>query len=83
VTELDHVGDGVVRQVAQAVEARVRGSEQCITAIDVEVCFHCGAEGVCTCVICVERAGQPPEKCRACLGTGYLTWLDCGKDRDE
>ena len=70
--------DSSVAQVEMpSVEARVRGRGEVAKSANSEPCWHCKADGSCGCALCsIPGPAKRWEKgqCRACLGSGHLTW---------
>ena len=62
---------------ALSSKARVRGRDETVEAGEAEVCWHCGGGKACRCALCAIPApamGWGEGQCRACMGSGYLTW---------
>ena len=63
--------------VQSTVRARVRGQDAVTEAASVEICWHCAGKKACHCALCAIASpgtGWGEGVCRACLGSGHLTW---------
>ena len=78
--ETSGTGQELGQTVGQAptVPARVRGQDAITESAKAETCWHCRGEKSCQCVLCAIAGPFPSAwskaQCRACLGTGLLTW---------
>ena len=64
---------------ALTVPARAVGQDAVVHSTQADVCWHCGGEKNCGCALCALPARDltwQAGECRACLGTGFLTWQE-------
>ena len=72
-----HKAEIISTLTAPAVPARVRGWDETVETGTAEVCWHCGGGKACRCALCAipgAGTGWGEGQCRACMGSGYLTW---------
>ena len=74
-------GQAVGQTVGQGpkVSARIRGRDETVETTRAEICFHCHGERACRCASCAvagPRMQWAEGRCRACLGAGFLSWLE-------
>ena len=72
-----HKSEIIAALTVPTVRARVRGPGGTTETTSPEVCFHCHGNRVCRCTLCVASAvglRWKPGHCRACEGSGLLTW---------